>query len=313
MTVTAEFYSDLAEGPEDGAAWWLTTKDNVRIRIGGWGAGAPNGTILLFPGRTEYIEKYGRSAQDFLGYGYATLAIDWRGQGLADRLVDDPQKGHVGVFPDYQNDVSSLIDHAETLGFKPPYYLVAHSMGGCIGYRALTEGLPVQAAVFTGPMWGIVMHPILKPLAPTIASVGKSLGFGSSFAPSTSKENYVQAQPFEGNTLTTDPCMYKYMQKHLQAKPQLGLGGPTLNWLDTALDEINFIMASDAPKIPTRCYIGTAEKIVDPVNIHKRMGNWPGAELIEVSLAEHEVLMETPEIRNRVTEEICYFFGKNAA
>ena len=43
------------------------------------------------------------------------------------------------------------------------------------------------------------------------------------------------------------------------------------------------------------------------------MSDWPGAELIEVSLAEHEVLMETPEIRNRVTEEICDFFGKHAA
>jgi len=313
MTATAEFFSSLAEGPTGGSAWWLTTKDGIRIRVGGWGAGAPKGTILLFPGRTEYIEKYGRSAQDFLGHGYATFAIDWRGQGLADRLIDDPQKGHVCKFPDYQQDVAAMIEHAETLGFKPPYYLVAHSMGGCIGYRALAEGLPVEAVAFSGPMWGIVMPPALKPFAPMISRVGISLGFGQSLAPSTSIENYVQAQPFEGNTLTTDPCMYGYMQNHINTHPELGLGGPTLKWLNTALDEIDFIMTSDAPKVPTRCYLGTAEKIVDPENIHKRMSDWPGAELIEVSLAEHEVLMETPEIRNRVTEEICDFFGKHAA
>ena len=36
-----------------------------------------------------------------------------------------------------------------------PLHLLAHSMGGCIGLRAVIEGMPVAACVFTGPMWGI--------------------------------------------------------------------------------------------------------------------------------------------------------------
>jgi len=311
--MSAPFFNDIDNGPQGGRAWWLTTSDSVRIRVGGWGAGADNGTVLLFPGRTEYIEKYGPTAADFLEYGYATLAIDWRGQGLADRLLTDRQKGHVETFPDYQKDVSALLSAAQELGFKPPFYLVAHSMGGCIGYRALFEGLPVQAAVFTGPMWGIEMNPLLKPLAPTIAAVGKAFGFGESYAPSATPDNYVQTQGFAGNTLTTDPDMYTFMKTQIDAHSDLGLGGPTYCWLNEALAEIRFILQSDAPTVATRCYIGTAEKIVDPVNIQKRMANWPGAELIEISTAEHEVLMETPEIRKRVTGEICEFFAKHAA
>ena len=309
----AKFLEGLDEGPEDGAAWWATTKDGVRIRVGGWGAGAPKGTILLFPGRTEYIEKYGPNARDFLDSGYATLAVDWRGQGMADRLLPDPQKGHVDKFQDYQHDVEELISSAEKLGFKPPYYLLAHSMGGCIGYRSLHEGLPVQAVVFSAPMWGVLMPPGVKHFAPALMSVGRRLGFGNIYIPSGKPENYVEAQPFEGNTLTNDAEMYAFMQRHLQHCSELGLGGPTYHWLGEALKEMRYILTSDAPQIPTRCYMGTAEKIVDPVSIHDRMGNWPGAELIEISMAEHEVLMETLDIRSRVTREICAFFDEHSA
>ncbi|HMB14482.1 MAG TPA: alpha/beta hydrolase, partial [Roseovarius sp.] len=79
---TAPFFADVAEGPEGGAAWWIRARDDVRLRVGLWNREAPRGTVLLWPGRTEYIEKYGRAAARFASGGYATFAIDWRGQGL---------------------------------------------------------------------------------------------------------------------------------------------------------------------------------------------------------------------------------------
>lgn len=310
---TAELHNDLAEGPEGGRAWWLTTSDDVRIRVGGWGAGAPKGTILLFPGRTEYIEKYGRNAQDFLDHGYATLAVDWRGQGLADRLVDDRQAGHVCSFPDYQNDVKALISHAEELGFKAPYFLVGHSMGGCIGFRALVEGLPVQAAIFTGPMWGINFPLGVSLIARVITTVSLACGLSRSYVPTAKPESYVNVQEFAGNQLTTDPDMYAYMQRQVAEEPNFGLGGPTYKWLHRALEEFQFIMSSDAPAIPTKTYLGAEEKIVSADNVRNRMSNWPMGELVEVPSAEHEVLMETPEIREKVADEICDFFESHTA
>ena len=74
----APFHADIAQGPEGGAAHWLTTSDGLRIRAGHWrppqagsaGHGtAPAGTIFLFPGRTEYIEKYGPFAKDMVARG----------------------------------------------------------------------------------------------------------------------------------------------------------------------------------------------------------------------------------------------------
>ena len=105
----APFLDDIAYGPEGGAACWVKTSDEVKIRVGYWPLKNAKGTVLLFPGRTEFIEKYGQAAAALAARGFASVAIDWRGQGMAERLLADPLVGHVNHFPDYQKDVAAMI------------------------------------------------------------------------------------------------------------------------------------------------------------------------------------------------------------
>ena len=79
----APFDHALAEGPESARAYWITAADGVRLRVAVWPKDNARGTIVLFPGRTEYVEKYGRVAEELTAAGYAVTAIDWRGQGRA--------------------------------------------------------------------------------------------------------------------------------------------------------------------------------------------------------------------------------------
>ena len=104
----APFHADLADGPPGGRAVWLRTADEVRIRAGLW-RGGDKGTVFLLPGRTEYIEKYGRAAGDLVARGWSVLTVDWRGQGLADRALADPMAGHVHDFAQYQRDLDAVL------------------------------------------------------------------------------------------------------------------------------------------------------------------------------------------------------------
>ena len=106
--------------------------------------------------------------------------------------------------------------------------------GGCIGLRALARGLPVKAAVFSAPMWGIAMAAWLRPVASVMSALAAPLGLTTRYAPSTSAETYLLQVPFQGNVLTTDREMWGMMKAHLAAEPRFGLGGPTLRWLRAA-------------------------------------------------------------------------------
>ena len=314
MTQVAPLFVDVAEAPEGGQAHWLTTADGVRIRVAHWAADtATMGTILMFPGRTEHIEKYGRDVGAFAERGFATLVIDWRGQGLADRLTDDRMMGHVGAFSDYQHDVEAALAHADAMILPKPYFLIAHSMGGCIGLRALHNGLPVAAAVFSAPMWGIQMAPALRPIAWALSWLSKQLGFSERYAPGQSGENLIIRDPFEGNALTTDTDFFHYMRRQLVAHPDLGLGGPSLRWLHNALAEMAALAKMPAPKLPIIALLGHDESIVEPEPIRALINAAPNGRLLEFDRAQHEILMERPDVRDRAIDELTTFFAQQAA
>ncbi|SLN34303.1 Phospholipase YtpA [Roseovarius litorisediminis] len=308
----APLFTDVADGPDDGQAFWLTADDGVGLRVGLWNREAEKGTVLLFPGRTEYIEKYGRTAVNLAACGYATLAIDWRGQGLADRLLGDIMSGHVHHFTDYQRDVAAMIKAARQLDLPKPWHLLAHSMGGCIGLRSLVQGLPVESCAFSGPMWGIQMADALRPLAWSLSWSSRRLGMGHVYAPGTVSNSYVLVEPFERNKLTTDRDMYKYMIDQVQAHPELGLGGPSLRWLHEALVETRALAQVPSPSVPCFIVAGSDEEIVDMYRIRDRAARWPGARLEIIAGGRHEVLMDNPEIRKRVMRDFCQFFGDAA-
>ncbi len=293
----APFHADLADGPEGGRALWLTARDGVRIRAGLWPVDGAAGTVFLFPGRCEYIEKYGRTARDIAARGYATLAIDWRGQGLADRLLNDPYIGHVRRFSDYQLDVAALIDFARAEGLPKPWVLLAHSMGGCIGLRTLIEGGPFAAAAFSAPMWGIRVGPEMETLSKFVPVVAAWLGFGSRRTPTTGAPSYLLDTPFEDNLLTTDPEMWAYMVAQNRAVERFRLGGPSLNWLAEALAECRRLSRAPRPDLPAHASVGAQERIVLDGVVESMMKGWSRGSFTRIPGAEHELLMEKPATR----------------
>lgn len=305
----APYFDEVADGPDSAEAWWLRTSDSVRIRVGFWPEDGEKGTVLLFPGRTEYVEKYGRAATEFARRGFAMLAIDWRGQGLADRLLPDRLSGHVLTFPDYQRDVAAVLAAAQERGLPKPYYLVAHSMGGCVGLRALIEGLDVNAACFSAPMWGIRLARNVMPLAVSLSWLSVQLGQSHRYAPGTKGEPYVNSEPFGSNALTTDEEMFGYMARQTEAHPDLRLGGPSMGWLHEALTETRALAALPAPPVSVVTFLGSDETIVDMPRIERRMARWPGGRLEMIEGARHEVMMETPEVRNRVFDTAAAHFA----
>ncbi|KPP93718.1 MAG: lysophospholipase [Rhodobacteraceae bacterium HLUCCA08] len=307
MPETAPYFADIARN-DTGAAYWCTTADGVRIRIGVFASTGARGTVLLFPGRTEFVEKYGLTAADLAARGYASLAIDWRGQGLADRVHRNQLIGHVGRFPDYQHDARAALALARELGLPEPFHMIGHSMGGCIGLRALYEAYPVETAVFSAPKWGIYMGPALRPVAWGLSALSRPLGFSGVMAPGQRGDPYVLRVGLDENRLTSDAQMFALMQEQVTKHPELSIGGPSLHWLHESLTEMRDLMARPAPATPCLTFLGSEEAIVDAAAIRARIDTWPNGELIVIDGARHEVLLEGPTVRKTILDRCAAFF-----
>lgn len=298
MTAAAPFHADVARGPAGGRAVWLRAADGTRLRLGHWPAAAAasaRGTVLVFPGQAEHVEKYGPAAAVLTSAGFEVLAIDWRGQGLSDRPLAD--LGHVGDFAEFQQDVAAILAYVAGAGLPQPLFLLAHSMGGCIGLRSLMGGLAVAGAVFSAPMWGLHLPPGAAALARPLVALACRLGVARARTPTTTRASYVCAAPFAGNRLTGDAEIWHWLGAQLHAHPELALGGPTLGWLAAALREMAALRRLPSPALPCRIALGGAERVVSARAIRARAARWPGAVLDLYPGAEHEVMMETPATR----------------
>lgn len=309
----APFHAAIAEGPPAGVAYWLHTRDGTRLRVGLWTPGGRSrGTILAFPGRTEYVEKYGRAAADFARRGLGTFVIDWRGQGLSDRVANDPFMSHVNRFADYHEDVAAMVGAAERLDLPRPWYLLGHSMGACIGLGAVLGGLPVAACAFTGPMWGIALPRFQRMAAWSLSWAAQAAGRSQRFAPGSKAQEtrcYVLSVPFDGNRLTTDPEMFRYMVSQAEQLAGLQTGAPSMGWLFQTLQETRRLSGMQSPDVPAVAFCGEHEIVVDVLAVRDRMHRWPRGALRILRGGRHDILLERSEIRDKVIKEITDLFA----
>jgi lysophospholipase len=254
----------------------------------------PRGSVILAPGRTEYIEKYAGTIADLLARGFNVLAVDHRGQGWSDRLGATAYAGHLDSFSKATEHLALAVAAiADRLTGKR--ILLSHSMGGTICLEALlTKAIPnVVGAAFSAPMWGILAPPGMGLLAKSLVAAGKAKEVAPSL-PTT-----WQPEAFEANQVTHDPKRFARNNALMLEEPALQIAGPTNGWLDEAMKT----MASFTParlaqiSIPILVVSAEGETIVDNATHVRVCGQVPHGQLRVVAGSKHELLHEVDAIR----------------
>ena len=296
-----------------GTAYYVTTSDNKRIRVGVWKVAENKlGTICLFPGRAEYIELMEPMITDFLTEGFSVIILDWRGQGLSERLTHDTMLGHVGDFGEYQFDVDALISLAGQLKLPRPRFMVSHSMGGCIGLRAINRGLKFNASAFLAPMWGIHLPQWQSMIAGPVAKGLCGLRLGQLYAPGHNSTPVIKRTPFEKNPFTTDRISFEYWLNQCKTLPNRQIGGPSISWLHAALKETAELKSSTSPSIPADIFLGDNDTTVSASEIQRRSEFWNRSKLHILKGARHDLPMESPKFRRQILTTITTNFAKLA-
>jgi lysophospholipase len=311
----------LAKNPVPSGAIVGTFKSSSRLklRFARWEAtrGPARGTMCVFQGRSECIEKYFEVVADLRRRGFAVAAMDWHGQGGSDRLLFNPRKGHVRSFADFDRDLAAFMTEIVRPSCRPPYFALAHSMGGNILLRNAAEPSSWFARiVLSAPMIEIA-EAQLKPgpgLARVYAEVLAGLGLGWLYA-SGGTDASVESAPFENNPLTTDAERYARNRMIIETAPALGLGSPTIGWLRAALRSIARVSAPDYPlkvKVPLLLFAAGMDTIVSTTAIEEFGQRLKVGTNVLLSHARHEILQETDAVRKDFWAAFDAYMGVDA-
>ena len=72
--------------------------------------------------------------------GFAVAALDWRGQGLSERMLGDRHKGYVRDFAEYDSDLETFMREIVLPDCPPPLFALGHSTGATVLIRAAYRG-----------------------------------------------------------------------------------------------------------------------------------------------------------------------------
>src|SRR5262249_55912401 len=170
--------------PEGAVGGTLKTPDGVELRFARF-APPPGrkGTLCLFHGRAEFIEKYFEVIEDARARGLAVATLDWRGQGLSQHALRDRRKGYVTDFSEYEIDLDTFMKEVVLPDCPPPFFALGHSMGASILIRAAYRNRRwFDRVVLSAPMVDLNIAGLPR-LARATVRFMRVMGTGTSYIP----------------------------------------------------------------------------------------------------------------------------------
>jgi lysophospholipase len=294
---------------------WVAEDGHVIRRIDWPGSPQPRGSILFFPGRGDFYEKYLETLEEWHRAGWRVTAADWRGQAGSGRLGKDAITGHVADFGIWLDDLAAFWASwvAETPG---PHVLAGHSMGGHLVLRALVDQrLSPDAVVLSAPMTGVNGPPLPLPMLHGVAHLMNAVGEPTRQAWKWS-EKPGERPSARVNLLTHDATRYADEQWWREHRPELVMGPASWRWVERAyaswrrLEEPG---ALEAVAVPVLFLSTSSDKLVSHPASLRAAKRLPKGEMVAFGKeAHHEILREVDAVRDRAMAAIAEFLDRVA-
>ncbi|WP_158670236.1 alpha/beta fold hydrolase [Bradyrhizobium guangdongense] len=288
--------------PENVVSGTIKTPDGAELRFARWAPPANRkGTVCVFTGRSEPIEKYFETVRDLRDRGFAVAMIDWRGQGHSSRRLRDPRKGYVRDFSDFEIDVETFVQQVVLPDCPPPFFALAHSMGGTVMLRVAHAGKRwFDRMVLSAPMIDLPGHTTSFPVRAMLKTM-RLLGQGGRYVPGGS-DRLTGLDPFINNPLTSDPVRYARNAAILEEDPTLGLASPTVAWADTAFRAMHTFKRVNYPsqiRQPILMLAASNDTVVSTAAIEEFAYHLRAGSHLVIAGAKHEILQEQDRYRSQ--------------
>ena len=270
----------------------------------------PRGGVVFVHGYSESMLKHSELIYDLSQAGYHVFAMDLRGMGESQRLLGNPQIGHVERFSDYVDDLEYFVRNIVQPKHQAPLYLAAHSLGGMVSVAMLARGnTNIKAAALSAPMFGIKTRGFLPWLVRAVVQFNIWRGAGTDYIPGSGDYDPHKAN-VRHNVVTHSLVRAGRTLALYQAMPKLVVAGQSNEWIAASFQAADSSIDL-APKVnvPIKIYQAAEDAIVSPEAQQAFCSKAPQCELSVVNQARHEVLQEVDAVRSPVLQDILNFFN----
>ncbi len=295
---------------------YFTAQSGIKIRFRLCSASAPlRGHMLILPGFTEFIEKYETHMERFSALGFHVLALDWPSQGLSQRLsAKYPQLVHCDDFSQHLSALDAVLEEAGFIDPEQPLFVFGHSMGGHLALRFVQSRPWVRGVILSAPMMMPPVKPasIIKPALDLLVQ----LGFGG--FPIPFRQDHRLTRAFHpDNVLTRDPEGYQLQFDWFRKNPALRVSGPSFGWAKAAYQSCVGLTANRdalaAIAVPVQAHLAGDERVVSSQHSDRFLPYLPKVSLYYYDDARHELMLETPDVRQAIWRRIEGFINDNLA
>lgn len=272
-----------------------------------------NNCLVILPGRTEAIEKYGEVIFDLLqttaGKNLNFFLMDHRGQGSSDRLKTPSDMGYVDQFQNYVSDVETFLSNQKLDGLCDQKFLLAHSMGAGIATAYILKNPKFfDRVAFSSPMLKIMTKPYSYGVARSIVEAQTLAGRGAKYA--IGQKGFNPDSTFEENTFTTSPLRFNMAMSMFDTYPLAKLGGVANRWVLQIMKGTNPLRSRyHEITAPMRVFNAGIEAYSEPSEMIRLCEEATNCKRIFLETSKHEVMMDRDINRNVVIKELSSFFN----
>lgn len=290
----------IPRGPRAG---FFRGSDGAMLRYARWRPSVAEcrGTVCLFSGRGEFIEKYFEVIGELRDRGFAVVTMDWRGQGRSQRMVANQTKGHIKNFRQYDDDLAAFMEQVVLPDCPPPFFALAHSMGANVVLRVVHNYAWFDRIVVLAPLVDLASKSLRSRFVRGLVKFGSMMGLAKAFVPG-GKSQPLGMGKFPGNRFTSDPRRYERARRILLEDASLGVGAPTWGWLSAAYKAMALLKDTEFPttiKVPALVINAGVDRVVSNKAIELFVEHLPAGALVTIDGARHEILMEQDIFREQ--------------
>jgi len=181
----------------------------------------------------------------------------------------------------------------------PPIFALAHSTGATVLMRIARQGTRwFDRIVLTAPL--IRLTGSRGSMAAKVAvRAMRWMGMGSAYVPGGSAVN-IATGPYVNNSATSDPVRYARTRAVLEAAPELGIGSPTVSWLNAAYRAMGEIADPSYPakiRQPLMMIAAGRDEVVSTAAIEDVAIRLRAGSHLIIAGARHEIMMEQDRYR----------------